>query len=483
MLDINLFRVEKGGDPERVRESQRRRYAEVEVVGRVVRLDEQWRRTRFRVDALRKELNELSRRIGAGKKCGEDVSMHKERVSVVKAELGGLERAASEEERERDALLRTVGNLVHESVPVSDDEAHNRVERTWGVPALVEERRASVRWSHVDLLLMLGAADYERGVRVAGSRGYFLTGVGVQLNLALVQYSLQFLRERGYQLVQPPYFMTREAMARCAQLDDFDEQLYKVVEGASEGNGRPGAATGNGARAADDHVAAAAATGDMADEDKYLIATSEQPLCAYYANEWIAPTALPILHAGFSTCFRKEAGSHGRDQLGIFRVHQFDKVEQFALTAPTADASWQMLERLLATAEEFYQSLGIPYQVMSIVSGALNNAAAKKYDLEGWFPASGAWRELVSCSNCTDFQARRLETRYGLQKSADRDKAYVHMLNSTLCATTRVICCLVENYQRDGGVEVPAALQPFLGGTSFLPFVTEPPKHARPAQS
>jgi seryl-tRNA synthetase len=473
MLDIRLFRTEQGGNPEVIRESQRRRYADVGVVDRVIALDERWRQTQFQVDALRRELNESSKRVGALIKSGEDASAIVARVAEVKRDIPALEREATALEQERDLLLREIGNLVHDSVPVSANEEDNRVERYWGYPALAEERTERARWTHVDLLLMLGAADYERGAHTAGSRGYYLLGVGVRLNLALIQYALTFLRQRGYRELQPPYFMMREAMARCAQLADFDEQLYKVTEHPSR---RAGSDSQNRTNA--DNPAAG-----TADEDGYyLIATSEQPICAFHQDEWIDPATLPLLYAGFSTCFRKEAGAHGRDQLGIFRVHQFEKIEQFAVTSPLEGCSWEIMERMLLNCEEFYQSLGIPYRIVTIVSGALNNAAAKKYDLEAWYPASRAWRELVSCSNCTDYQARRLQTRFGMKKAGEREKKFVHMLNSTLCATSRVICCLVENYQREDGVEVPAVLQSFLGGDSFLPFVNAPPKDARPVR-
>ena len=475
MLDIRLFRAEQGGNPELVRESQRRRFADVKLVDRVIELDERWRQAQFRVDALRRELNESSKRVSGLIKSGADASELISSVANLKRCIPAAEREAAALEQERDASLREIGNLVHESVPVSVDEADNRVERLWGYPELADERVKNAHRSHIELLLALGAADYERGARVAGSRGYFLIGPGVRLNLALVQYALNFLRERGFREMQPPYFMTSDAMARCAQLSDFDEQLYKVTvrsRGAAAGEPESSGTGGTNATAA------------AAEDDKYyLIATSEQPICAYHTDEWLDPSTLPLLYAGFSTCFRKEAGAHGRDQLGIFRVHQFEKIEQFAVTSPLDGASWEMLERLLGNAEEFYQSLGIPYRIVSIVSGALNNAASKKYDLEGWYPASKAWRELVSCSNCTDYQSRRLLTRYGMKKGGDREKRFVHMLNSTLCATTRVICCIVENYQRENGVEVPAVLQPYLGGETLLPFVNLPQKGSLADQS
>jgi seryl-tRNA synthetase len=265
----------------------------------------------------------------------------------------------------------------------------------------------------------------------------------VLLNQALINYGLQFLMAKGYTPLQPPYMMRKEVMAETAQLEQFDEELYKVVAGDGQ-------------------------------EDLYLIATSEQPISAYHRKEWLTPEELPLRYAGCSTCFRKEAGSHGRDAWGIFRIHQFEKVEQFVVTSP--DDSWEELERMIAVCEAFYQSLQLPYHVVSIVSGALNNAAAKKYDLEAWFPTLGVYRELVSASNCTDYQSRAMETRYGQKKMGQREKAYVHMLNATLCATERTICCILENYQDDTGVRVPDVLQPFMGGRQHLPFIHQQPK-------
>jgi len=211
--------------------------------------------------------------------------------------------------------------------------------------------------------------------------------------------------------------------------------------------------------------------------EKYLIATSEQPISCYHAGEWLDPSKLPLKYCGYSTCFRKEAGSHGRDTLGIFRIHQFEKVEQFCIVSPDDDASWKMHEEMIRTSEEFYDSLGLHYNVVNIVSGELNNAAAKKYDLEAWFPASKTYRELVSTSNCTDYQSRRLGIRYGQtaksKEMGQTEKKYAHMLNGTLCATERAMCCLVENYQTAEGIRIPEVLQPYMLGKTFIPFVRE----------
>jgi seryl-tRNA synthetase len=244
-----------------------------------------------------------------------------------------------------------------------------------------------------------------------------------------------------YTPLQPPYFMKKEMMAKTAQLEQFDEELYHV--------------TGTG-------------------EDMYLIATSEQPISAYHKDDWLTAEQLPLRYAGISTCFRKEAGSYGKDAWGIFRIHQFEKVEQFVITSP--DDSWKMHEEMIQIAQEFYKSLGFAYRVVNIVSGVLNNAAARKYDLEAWFPTLGVYRELVSASNCTDYQARAMETRFGYPAAGDREKKYVHMLNATLCATERTICCILENYQTDKGVVVPEVLRPFMGGIDFFPFVHAAPK-------
>lgn len=453
MLDINLFRVDRGGNPDLVRESQKRRNKPVELVDEVLELDCQWRTVRYELDGVSGVRNKLNKELGdimKKKRSDPTVDPDGTRAAEIKAEkttLAEKETAAKEKleivETTRDKALLKIGNLVHESVPIAVDEEKNRVERVWPVSGETTPAAPGMGLSHENLLYMIGGAEYERGVVCAGNRGYYLTGPAVMLNLALIQYGLSFLSAKDFTPVQPPYFMNRDQMAKCAQLDDFDEQLYKV--------------TGEG-------------------PDKYLIATSEQPLCVYHSNEWVSEKDLPRKFAGISTNFRKEAGSH-KDQLGIFRVHQFDKLEQFVVTKPDDGESWEALEDMIKNAEEFYKSLELPYQVISIVSGALNDAAAKKYDLEAWFPASQAYRELVSASNCTDFQSRRLETRCGIKKmSATGQKKYVHMLNSTLCATTRVICCILETYQTNEGVTVPEVLRPFMGGKEFLPFVREKPK-------
>ena len=421
---------------ELVRESQRRRYARVEDVDDVIALDAKWRDARWELDQANSEFNKANKAVSALKRAGEDAEDAIKQVAEIKAKIALLAEAEKAAEQATNACLHKIGNIVHDSVPVSDDEENNVVYRSFGLDSRRMEENLP---NHVDLIAMLDIADTERGTDVAGGRGYFLKGAGVLLNQAMINYALSFLAQRGHTPLATPFFMRKDRMAECAQLADFDEQLYKV--------------SGEG-------------------DDKYLIATSEQTCCSYLRKQWMQPKDLPVRLAGYSTCFRKEAGSHGRDTLGIFRVHQFEKVEQFVAVDCDGDASWVEMERLLKNSEDFYQSLGIPYHVVNIVSGELNDAAAKKYDLEAWFPSSKTFRELVSCSNCTDFQSRRLEVRCGApSKGPEKKKAYVHLLNSTLTATERSLCCLIENWQTPDGLVVPPALRPFMMGIEFVPFV------------
>ncbi|KAJ4822825.1 hypothetical protein Tsubulata_015827 [Turnera subulata] len=436
MLDINLFREDKGHNPEIIRESQRRRFASVEIVDEIIELDKIWRQRQFELDNLRKDFNKINKKIAQLKIAKEDASEVIKDTEENKRLTALKEAEVQEAKAALYSKLETVGNLVHDSVPVSNDEANNAVIRQWG-----EKRVEPKLRNHVDLVELLGIADTKRGANVAGGRGFYLKGFGVRLNQALINFGLEFLAERGYTELQTPFFMRKDIMAKCAQLAQFDEELYKV--------------TGEG-------------------DDKYLIATAEQPLCSYHLDDWIHPTQLPIRYAGYSSCFRKEAGSHGRDTLGIFRVHQFEKVEQFCLTSPNGNDSWEMHEEMIKNSEDFYKQLNLPYQIVAIVSGALNDAAAKKYDLEAWFPASQTYRELVSCSNCTDYQSRKLEIRYGQKKGNEQAKQYVHLLNSTLTATERTLCCILENYQKEDGVVIPEVLRKYVGGRDFLPFQTPP---------
>jgi len=479
MLDISLFRVKEGGNPDLVRESQRRRFKDVEVVDKVIACDDTWREARHKADLLNRMNNLVSKTVGEKKKAKEAdgtessvplevkealteltadllrplcVTQLKEVKKLLEVAVAANNASLQESEASRDRLLKSIGNLVHDSVVVSKDEANNGIERTVG-------EKMSKKYSHVDLVHMIKGVDSKRGTVTAGGRGYYLLGPLVALERAVVELGLDLLRGGGFTEVVPPLFVRRDVMTEVAQLEQFDEELYKV-SGKSEGA--------------------------LPEDDKYLIATSEQPIAAFHRDEWLAKDTLPLKYAGLSYCFRQEVGSHGRDTRGIFRVHQFQKVEQFMLTSPHDGASWEALDHMIGNAEALCQALGLSYQVVNIVSGELNNAAAKKLDLEAWFPASGAYRELVSCSNCTDYQARRLRVRHGATKAMNAQVEYVHMLNGTMAATTRVMCALLETHQTEfrqtedgieGGIIVPEAIRKYMPEKyrELIPFVQSAP--------
>ncbi|KAI4262784.1 MAG: hypothetical protein L6R42_002047 [Xanthoria sp. 1 TBL-2021] len=440
MLDVVDFIEERGGDPKKIKESQRRRFAPEEAVDEVIALYEDHRTTKYEAQQIGSKINATQKEIGARKKAKEDASV----LINTKAELEDQKKRIEASALEKDAALqrkiKTIGNYVHDSVPISNNEDNNSRIRTWAPEGAQLTKQDCL--SHHEVLTRIDGYDPERGVKIVGHRGYCLTGYGLFLNLALVNYGLEFLWRKDYKPNQPPHFMLRDYMAKTAQLEQFDEELYKVTDDGEK------------------------------QTDKYLIATSEQPLSALHDGEWLQDRDLPIRYAGYSTCYRKEAGSHGKDAWGIFRVHQFEKIEQFVITKP--DDSWKTFDTMMALSEEFYQSLGLPYQVVAIVSGALNNAAAQKYDLEAWFPYQGEYKELVSCSNCTDYQSRALDIRYGTKTAIESKKKYVHALNATLCATERALCCILENYQSETGVKVPEVLRKYIpGAPEIIPYCKE----------
>ncbi|EER19492.1 seryl-tRNA synthetase, cytoplasmic, putative [Perkinsus marinus ATCC 50983] len=458
-IDINKLRAEKGGDPEAVRASEQKRYRNSDTVGNAVELDQQWRKDMFALDKLREELGKIQKEITQKKKASKGKDPCTEEL-VRKAEgekkIQEQEKLVAEVAKSRDAAVHSIGNIILPDVPVGNDEDNNEVYKKWGQPRqILVDGKTPGHLYHHQIMYMLGAMDQERGINIVGHRGYFLRGVGVLLNMALINYGMSLLVKKGYTALQPPFFMKKDIMAETAELGDFDEQLYKVSENSQQKKEEKGLKENDG--------------------EYYLIATSEQPISAYHRKEWIDEDQLPLRYAGISTCFRKEAGSHGKETWGLYRIHQFEKLEQFCITTP--EESVAMHEHMLDMAEEFYQSLDLPYRVVKIVSGALNDAAAKKYDLEAWFPGYNMYKELVSCSNCTDYQARAMETRCGHVKQGEREKRYVHMLNSTLCATERAMCCIVENYQEEEGVRVPRVLVPFMHGMEFLPYVKPVPKN------
>jgi seryl-tRNA synthetase len=280
--------------------------------------------------------------------------------------------------------------------------------------------------NHIDLGLNLDIIDLERAGKVSGARFFYLKKDGVFLDMALMCFALEEIVKKGYLPVEPPYLMRREAYEGVTALSDFEDVLYKIEN-----------------------------------EDLYLIATSEHPMAAMFQNEVLKEENLPLRLAGISACFRKEAGAHGKDTRGIFRTHQFNKIEQFVFCKP--EDSWNLHEELIRNAEELVQKLGLPYRVVNVCTGDNGTVAAKKYDIEAWMPAQNAYREIVSCSNCTDYQARRLNIRYR-EKEGAPTKGFVHTLNSTAIATGRTIVAILENFQQeDGSIVVPKVLRKYMG--------------------
>ena len=466
-IDINELRDYKGGDPAKYRKYMEQRFKSPKWVDETVAKDEEWRGLTKKKDELNKKKNWIQKeKITPKKKAKEDCTEEIAELKAVQAEIKEVEALLPKLAAERDSLLNRIGNMVDPEVPISDDEdKDNLVITLHPTPpegdGLLPAPQGTLEYTlpptkpltHDELLWRIGGYEPQRGQNVAGHRAYFLTNAGVLLNQAIINYGIAFLSARGYNVLQPPFFMNKDVMASIAQLEDFDEQLYKVSGKTDDPDGST---------------------------EKYLIATSEQPICAYHKDEWIEKSALPLRYAGISTCFRKEAGSSGKDIRGIFRVHQFEKIEQFCLTEDDFEVSQAEQKKMLQAAKDFYESLGFSYRVVCLVSHELNDAAVKKYDLEAWFPGQQAYRELVSCSNCTDYQARGVGVRCGQKGTTKGDltarASYCHMLNATLCATGRGICCLLETHQTPEGVVVPEPLRPFMGGKDFLPFVRGPPE-------
>jgi seryl-tRNA synthetase len=495
MLDIELFRNEE--TIKVVKKSEERRFkTERNSVERVITADLVWRKTLKKKEDLNKNMNlvkivqkdKFKNKEDPGTESNLDkeydlynldieeikglkINQIKTLQTLIKEE--GTKIALEEKERaeERNVILLEIGNLVHDTSVVSKDEENNGVERTWGK----EREQDGTLLNHVEIMTKLGQMDTEKGSKIAGSRCYYLKGDLVLLNLAITNYAINFLVKKSYTPIYPPFFINKTIMSEVAQLSQFDDELYKVVVSDKKSTGEEKKeekkSTEEEKNEEEKKKTEDEKNEERDKEEKYLIATSEQPIAAYHRGENLDDKSLPIRYCGYSTCFRKEVGTHGKDTLGIFRVHQFDKIEQFCITSPKDDISWKMMDEMITNSEEFYRSLGLCYKVINIVSGALNNAAAKKLDLEAYFPASKTYRELVSCSNCTDYQSRRLNIRYGFnEKKKGSNENYVHMLNSTLCATTRTMCCIVENYQTKDGIEIPEVLQSYMGGVKFIPF-------------
>ena len=396
----------------------------------LVNLDKRRRELIIQLQELKHEKNILANSIARKKKETDTTTSANDEISKMK----DISNRITELELEQDQVLKkyrylmmSIPNLLHESVPVGSTEKENVVIKERG------DKRAKLAIApkdHIDIATSFDLIDLERAAKISGARFYFLKNDLVKMNLALIQFGLDYLSNSGYTLVQPPYMIRKDAMEGAVILGDFEQVIYKV-----EG------------------------------EDLYMIGTSEHSIVSMHMDEILDSPRLPLRYACVSPCFRKEAGAHGRDMKGIFRVHQFEKVEQVVFSRP--EDSWKEHERMLELTERIYENLGLPFRTVLLCSGDLGKISAKTYDIEAWFPGQSNYREIVSCSNCIDYQARRLRIRY--RDNVNDETKLVHTLNSTLIATERTMVSIIENYQTDNGtVQIPDVLQKYMGDTKAI---------------
>ena len=420
MLDIKLIRE----NPEIVRKNLRMR-RDPDVLRQLedlIRCDEQWRRLLTQVNELRHKRRIVTEEIAKLKKEGKNTNEKVNEAKNIPEQIDKLEKMVEDQKERASSLLYRLPNLLHESVPIGKDESSNEIVRVVGKPI---ECGFSPK-NHLDIAQGLNLIDAERAAKVAGHGFYYLKGALALLDLAILRYATDFLSQRGYLLIEPPFMLRRKAYLGATDLEFFEEQLYKV-----EG------------------------------DELYMIATAEHPLAACYMDEVIEQKDLPVKLAGFSTNFRREVGAHGKYTKGLFRVHQFNKVEQFVFCLP--QDSWALHEELQKNAEDLYAGLGLHFRTVNVCTSDIGNLAAKRYDIEVWM-ADGVYREAGSNSNCTDYQARRLNIRYR-QKKGMAPAGFLHTLNNTALATSRTIIAILEQYQQeDGSVVIPKALRPYMNG-------------------
>ena len=419
MIDIKFLRE----NPDAVRASQKGRGEDVAVVDKVLASDEIKRAAITEFEQLRAEQNILSKAVGAAKGDEKAALLANAKELADKVKAADAKRA--EIEAEANALAMVISNILDPEAPIGGEEDFVVIEHV-GTPRDFAGAGFEPK-DHVELGKLLGAIDTERGAKVSGSRSYYLTGVGALLEFALVNYAISSATKAGFIPVIPPVLVKPAAMEGTGFLGQAAENVYHLEK-----------------------------------DDYYLVGTSEVPLAAFHMDEVLDGAKLPLRYAGYSSCFRREAGSYGKDTRGIIRVHQFDKVEMFSFCKP--EEAKEEHKRLLQWEKDFLNAMEIPYRVIDVASGDLGSSANRKFDIEAWIPTQSAYREVTSTSNCTEFQARRLNIRY---KESDGTKA-VATLNGTLVAIPRMIVAILENHQNaDGTVNVPAALQPFLGMTRF----------------
>jgi seryl-tRNA synthetase len=424
MIDLKLLKE----NPQIIEDMLKKRKLDFPVKD-LLTLDKMRRRIVIEMQETKHKKNILANTIATKKKNKEDIAGELEEMNKIGDKIMNLEREKAVIEPKFRHLVMMIPNIIHESVPIGTDETDNVI-----IKQNVSTRKYSFNpKDHVDIATSLDLVDIERAAKISGARFYFLKNDLVRMNQALIQFSLDFLFKKGYVLVQPPFMIRQHAMEGAVILEDFQEVIYKIE-----------------------------------DEDLYMIGTSEHALAAMHMHEILEGKNLPIRYGGISPCFRKEAGAHGKDMKGIFRVHQFEKVEQFIYSRP--EDSWKEHERMLSLTEEFYEKLGIPYRVVLLCSAELGKVSSKTYDIEGWMPSQNTYREIVSCSNDIDYQARRLGIRFR-DKTSDETQL-VHTLNSTLVATERTMVVIMENYQTSKGtVEIPQTLQKYMNDIKEIQLV------------
>jgi seryl-tRNA synthetase len=424
MLEINLFR----NNPEVIRNDHDKRGIPHDRIERVIELDQTWINLQHQTNELRAKKNTAARGIGAAKKSGneEEAKRILAEVADLGSQIADLEKKTDTAVEERDNIRMSIPNILHEDVPKGADESGNTLHSVHGTkPSFTFDAR-----THNELIEMNKWVDLKRAAKIVGSRFFFLKGDLARLEFALQQYAVNFIRERGYTFVQPPVMMNKEAYEGVTDLSDFETVMYGVEP-----------------------------------DNYYMIATAEHPLTAMFMGETIPEADLPLRIVGVSPCFRREVGSHGQSDLGIWRVHQFTKIEQIIIASP--EQSWALQEELLQNCIDLWDALGMHYEVVNICTGDMGTVAARKYDLEAWIPGANQYKEIVSCSNCTDYQANRLQIRYG--QPGHSGQPIAHTLNSTAVATSRALVAIMEqNQMEDGRVRIPEVLRPHMGGQEIL---------------
>ena len=416
MLDPKIIRDE----PDKIRKMITDRAVKFDF-DNMLELDKKRRVLIQETDELRKKRNQMSIAIGKAKKSNEDISNLLSDMEIISKELDELEESQKNTELSYTNLAFSIPNMIHKSVPIGPDESANVEVRKWGeIPKFDFDVKG-----HEEIAEKLDILDIQRASKIAGARFYYLKGDLVKLAYAITAFASGFLTEKGYKLIQPPYMINRKSMEGAVIAEDFEDVIYKIQ-----------------------------------DDDLYLIGTSEHAIASMYSDEILEGKSLPEKFGSISPCFRKEAGAHGKDQKGIFRVHQFEKFEQFIFSKPE-DSDMEQ-GKMIECAEEFYQKLGIPHRVVLLSSGDMGKVAAKTFDIEAWMPGQKAYREICSVSNCNDFQARRLKIRF--RDKTNEETQYVHTLNGTLVAIERTMVAIIENFQtNDGHIKVPEVLQKYLG--------------------